>query len=104
MHDINRPEGAEGAEGGDEDAINETPLDEDDFLSGLDRQDDDVRVSTFREENKDDTFRKRKRETDRLYTVESFNEIKAEYVRMLFKSGYRLNPNDGQFSRDFFPA
>ena len=37
-----------------------------------------------------------------MYTVGSFNELKAEYVRMIFVKDYSLNPNDGQFSREFF--
>ena len=106
MHDINRPEGEEGVEGGDDEAvISDTPFNEGDLLAGIDRlnrQDDDARVSTFRKENKNDTIKKRKKETERLYTVGSFNELKAEYVRMIFVKDYSLNPNDGQFSREFF--
>ncbi|CAB4031696.1 Hypothetical predicted protein [Paramuricea clavata] len=106
LNNLNQLEGAEGGEGGeDETNIDNTFPSEDDFQAGidrLDRQDDNVRVSTFHEENKDDTFKKREKETDRLYAVGSFNELKAEYVRKLFVKDYSLNPNDGQFSREFF--
>ena len=61
LDNTNQPEGAEG--GGDETVIDDTPIDEDDFLSGLDDDQrlDDAKTSSFREENKDDSYRKRKR-------------------------------------------
>ncbi|CAB4026901.1 Hypothetical predicted protein [Paramuricea clavata] len=41
MNYFNRPEDDEGAEGCDDEVvISDTPIDEDDFLSGLDRLDD----------------------------------------------------------------
>ena len=94
----------EGAKGGDEGAIAETPLDYDDFEGRLTDSDklDDARTSSFRNENKDDTFRKRKRETYRLSTIGKFDELKAEYVKMLFEKRYRLNKSDGQISKEFF--
>jgi hypothetical protein len=59
MNDFNRPEGDEGAEGGNDEAvISDTPIDEDDFRSGLDRL-NDAKTSSFREENKDDKYAKR---------------------------------------------
>ncbi|CAB4019675.1 Hypothetical predicted protein [Paramuricea clavata] len=55
MNDFDQPEGAEG---GDEGV---TPVDEDDFRGGLNDNDrlDDAKTSSFYEENKDDSYRKR---------------------------------------------
>jgi hypothetical protein len=50
LNNLNRPEGAERGE--DETVIDDTPIDEDDFLSGLDDDErlDDSKTSSFREE------------------------------------------------------
>ena len=95
-----RPEGAEGGE--DETVIDDTPIDEDDFLSGLTDNDklDDAKTSSFREENKDDSYRKRKRQLDELSTYGKFDDIKVEYVKKLFQTEYRIDPADGQNSEE----
>ncbi|CAB3992108.1 Hypothetical predicted protein [Paramuricea clavata] len=72
MDNLNR---AEKAEGNDEGGIAETHLDEDGFLSGLDGL-DDAKTSSFREENKDDSFKKRNRQLDELRTYGKFDDIK----------------------------
>ncbi|CAB3984361.1 Hypothetical predicted protein [Paramuricea clavata] len=74
MGNLNPPEGAEG---GDEGAIAETPLDEDGFLSGLDGL-DDAKTSSFCEENKDDSFKKRKRQLDELLYEEALKEHRSK--------------------------
>ncbi|CAB3980765.1 Hypothetical predicted protein [Paramuricea clavata] len=96
LDNLNRPEEAEG---GDEGAIAETPLDEDGSLSGLDGL-DNAKTSSFREENKDDSFKKRKRQLDELRTYGKFDDIKVEYVRRLFQTEYRIDPADGQNSKE----
>ena len=99
MNDFNRPESGEGAEGGDNEVvISDTPIDEDDFLSGLDKL-DDAKTSSFREENKDDKYSKRKRQLDELYTYGEFDDIKVEYIRRLFNHEYSIDPADGQNSK-----
>ena len=65
LDNLNQPEGAEGGE--DQTVIDNTPIDEDDFLSGLDGL-DDAKTSSFREENRDDGFPKRKRQLNELST------------------------------------
>jgi hypothetical protein len=99
MNDFDRPEGAEG---GDEGVIDDTPIDEDDFLSGLtdDQRLDDAKTSSFREENKDDSYRKRKRQLDELSTYGKFDDIKVEYVKRLFQTEYRIDSSDGQNSKE----
>ena len=104
LNNLNQPEGAEGGEGGeDETVIDDTPVDEDDFLSGLDGL-DDAFTSSFREENRDDKYTKRKRQLDELSTYGKFNDIKIEYVRRLFQSEYRIDPTDGQNSKKFISS
>jgi hypothetical protein len=93
LDNLNQPEGAEGGE--DETAIDDTPVDEDDFLSGLDGL-DDAKTSSFREENRDDKLPKRKRQLNELSTYGKFDNIKVEYVRRLFQTEYRIDPADGQ--------
>ncbi|CAB4003485.1 Hypothetical predicted protein [Paramuricea clavata] len=104
MNDLNRPKGAEGGE--DETVIDDTPTDEDDFLSGVDDDQrlDDVRTSSFREENKNDPYRKRKRQLDRLSTNGKFDDMKIEYVRSLFGTEYRIDPTDGRNSQEFISS
>ena len=104
MNDFNRPEGDEGAEGGDDEVvISDTPIDEDDFISGIDRL-DDAKTSSFREENRDDKNAKRKRQLDELDTYGKFDDIKIEYVRRLFQTEYRIDPTDGQNSKEFISS
>ena len=98
LNNLNRPEGAEGGE--DETVIDDTPIDEDDFLSGLDGL-DDAKTSSFREENRDDKYVKRKRQLNELSTYGKFDDIKAEYVSRLFGHEYRIDPDDGQNSKEF---
>jgi hypothetical protein len=99
MNDFDRPEGAEGDDQG---VIDDTPTDQDDFLSGLNDSDilDDAKTSSFREENRYDKFAKRKRQLDELYTYGNFDDIKVEYVRRLFQTEYRIDPADGQDSEE----
>jgi hypothetical protein len=100
LDNLNRPEGAEGGE--DETVIDDTPIDEDDFLSGLDDDQrlDDAKTSSFREENRDDKFAKRKRQLNELSTYGKFDDIKVEYVKRLFQTEYRIGPSDGQNSKE----
>jgi hypothetical protein len=93
LDNLNRPEGAEGGE--DETVIDDTPIDEDDFLSGLDGL-DEAKTSSFREENRDDKYAKRKRQLNELSTYGKFDDIKVEYVKRLFQTEYRINPADGK--------
>jgi hypothetical protein len=101
LDNLNRPEGAEGGE--DETVIDDTPIDEDDFLSGLDGL-DDAKTSSFREENRDDKYAKRKRQLNELSTYGKFDDIKIEYVRRLFQTEYRIDPTDGQNSRELISS
>ncbi|CAB4024072.1 Hypothetical predicted protein [Paramuricea clavata] len=104
MNEFDRPEGAEGGE--DETVIDDIPINEDDFLSGLDDDQrlDDVKTSSFREENKDDSYRKWKRQLDELSTYGKFDDIKIEYVRRLFQTEYRIDPTDGRNSKEFISS
>ena len=54
LDNLNQPEGAEG---GDEGVLDDTPVDEDDFRGGLNDNDrlDDAKTSSFRKEIKDDS-------------------------------------------------
>ena len=97
LDNLNRLEGAEGGE--DDTVIDDTPIDEDDFLSGLDGL-DDAKTSSFREENRDDKFAKRKRQLNELSTYGKFDDIKVEYVKRLFQTEYRIDPADGQNSKE----
>ena len=99
MNDLfnDRPEGTDEAEGGED----ETAIDEDDFLDQLDRTADEVKTSSFRDENKDDTYRRRMEQINRLYVIGKFNDIKGEFARRLLKSEYRIDPTDLQNSREF---
>ena len=101
LDNLNRPEGAEGGE--DETVIDDTPIHEDDFLSGLDGL-DDAKTSSFREENRDDKYAKRKRQLNELSTYGKFDDIKAEYVRRLFGHEYRIDPDDVQNSKEFISS
>jgi hypothetical protein len=104
LDNLNQPEGGEGAEGGEnETVIDDTPVDEDDFLSGLDGL-DDAKTSSFCEENRDDKYTKRKRQLDELSTYGKFDDIKIEYVRRLFQTEYRIDPTDGQNSKEFISS
>jgi hypothetical protein len=100
LDNLNRPEGAEVGE--DETVIDDTPIDEDDFLSGLtdDQRLNDAKTSSFREENRDDSYRNRKRQLDELSTYGKFDDIKVEYVRRLFQTEYRIDPADRQNSKE----
>jgi hypothetical protein len=100
MSDYNQPEGAEG---GDEAVIDDTPINEDDFQDGLTDNDrlDDAKISSFREENKDDSYRRRKKQLHELSTYGKFDDIKGEYVRRLLRSNYHINPDDGPSSKNF---
>jgi hypothetical protein len=100
---LNRPEGDEGGdEGEDETVIDDTPIDEDDFLSGLDDDQrlDDAKTSSFRVENRNDKYAKSKRQLNELSAYGKFDDIKAEYVRRLFGHEYRIDPADGQNSKE----
>ena len=99
MNDLfnDRPERTDEAEGGED----ETAIDEDDFLDQLDRTADEVKTSSFRDENKDDTYRRRMEQINRLYVIGKFNDIKGEFARRLLKSEYRIDPTDLQNSREF---
>jgi hypothetical protein len=105
MNKLNRPEGAEGGE-------DETVIDENDFRSGLDddqRLDDDqglddAKTSSFREENSDDKYAKRKRQLNELSTYGKFDDIKVEFVRRLFQTEYRIDPADGQNSMELISS
>jgi hypothetical protein len=95
-----RPEGNDEAEGGED----ETGIDEDDFLDQLDQTAEELneaKTSSFRDENKDDTFRRRKKQTNKLYLTGKFNDIKGEFARKLLSSEYPIDPTDGQNSREF---
>ncbi|CAB3994842.1 Hypothetical predicted protein [Paramuricea clavata] len=89
-----------------EDGYEETNLNDDDLyetgLEDLDRQDDELWMMDFKRNNEDDTFKKRKRETNFLYTTGSSVDLKSEYMKKLFTENYRLNPNDGPNSKDLF--
>ena len=72
MHDINRPEGGEEDEGGED----ETVIDEDDFIDPLDQtvdELDEVRTSSFRKENEREKYGRRKEQINRLYVIGKFN-------------------------------
>jgi hypothetical protein len=101
MNEFNdRPEGNDEAEEGED----ETVIVEDDFLDHLDQTVDglnEAKASGFREENKDDTYRRRKEQTNKLYLTGKFNDIKGEFARKLLSSEYRIDPTDGQNSREF---
>jgi hypothetical protein len=55
-----------------------------------------VKTSSFCEENKDDSYRRRKRQTDELRTYGKFDIIKGEFARRLLGSEYRIDLNDGK--------
>ena len=57
---------------------------------------------SFRNENAVDSFRKRRAQIVELSVQETADARKAEYVKRLLKSEYRLNPNDGPTSRESF--
>jgi hypothetical protein len=101
LDNLNQPEGAEGGE--DETVIDDTPIDEDDFLSGLDGL-DDAKTSSFREENRDDKYAKRKRQLNELSTYGKFDDIKVEHVKRLFQTEYRIDPADGQNSKELISS
>ncbi|CAB4005763.1 uncharacterized transposon-derived [Paramuricea clavata] len=89
----------------DWDDYDETNVDDDLYETGLedlDKQDDELWLRDFRNENSDDRFKGRKRETNYLYTTGSSVDLKAEYMKKLFANDYRLNPNDGLNSRNLF--
>ncbi|CAB3996257.1 integrase core domain-containing [Paramuricea clavata] len=71
-------------------------------LDNLDRQDDEVWLTDFKRQNENDRYTKRKKQTNSLYTTGSSAGLKSEYVKKLFKNEYRLSPNDGPNSKDFF--
>ncbi|CAB4026626.1 Hypothetical predicted protein, partial [Paramuricea clavata] len=73
MNDFDQPEGAEG---GDEGVLDDTPVNEDDFRSGLDGNDrlDDAKTSSF------------------------------QYIRRLQESKYNINANDGPVSRNLLSS
>ena len=100
MSDYNPPEG------GDEGAIAETSLDEYGFRAGLDDDQglDDAKTSSFREENRDDKFAKRKRQLNELSTYGKFDDIKVEYVKRLFGHEYSIDPADGQNSKELISS
>ena len=101
MGNLNPPEVTEGGE--DETVIDDTPIDEDELLSGLDGL-DDAKTSTFREENRDDKYSKRKRQLNELSTYGKLDDIKVEYVRRLFGHEYRIDPADGQNSKELISS
>ena len=104
MNGFNRPEGDEGAEGGNDEAVtSDTPIDEDDFCSGLDRL-DDAKTSSFREENKDDKYAKKKRQLYELYTYGKFDNIMVEYIKRLFNHDYSIDQTDGQNSKELISS
>ncbi|CAB4003408.1 integrase core domain-containing [Paramuricea clavata] len=78
------------------DDLRETTLDD------LDRRNDEVWLSDFKRQNENDRFKYRKKETNSLYTTESSVGIKSEYMKKLFGNDYKLNPNDGPYSKDLF--
>ncbi|CAB4008997.1 integrase core domain-containing [Paramuricea clavata] len=71
-------------------------------LDDLDRQDDEKWLLDFKRQNENDKARKKKRETNSLYTTGSSSGLKSEYMKKLFENDYQLNPNDGPRSKDLF--
>ncbi|CAB3985878.1 Hypothetical predicted protein [Paramuricea clavata] len=65
---------------------------------------DDAKTSSFREENRDDSYRKRKRQLDELSTFGKFDDIKIEYVRRFFQTEYRIDPTDGRNSKELISS
>ncbi|CAB4023218.1 Hypothetical predicted protein [Paramuricea clavata] len=97
---FDRPEGGDEAEGGED----ETIIDEDDFIDHLNQTADkldEAKTSTFRDENREDKYEKRKRRTDELRTYGKFDTIRGEFVRRLLGSEYRIDLNDGENSKEF---
>ena len=96
-----RPEGEEEGEA-------ETSFIEGDDQDSSDPFDDlpdlnDPESRSFRNENADDSFRKRRTQIVKLSVQETAYARKVEYVKRLLKSEYRLNPiNDGPNSRESF--
>lgn len=95
MNDLfnDRPEGSDEAE--------TSFIQDDNDLSDLPDL-DDPEWRSFRNENANDSFSKRRTQINELSTLETTNDRKGEYVRRLLESEYRLNPNDGPISKDLF--
>jgi hypothetical protein len=60
-----------------------------------------VKTSSFRKENEKEKYRRRREQLNRLYVIGKFNDIKGEFARKLLSSEYRIDPTDGQNSREF---
>jgi hypothetical protein len=100
MNDFDRPEGGDEAEGGED----ETVIDEDDFNDPLEQtvdELDEVKTSSFPKEHEKEKYERRKKQINKLYVIGKFNDIKGEFVRKLLRSEYRIDPTDGQNSREF---
>jgi hypothetical protein len=102
MNEFNdQPEGGNEAEGGEDETVID---DEDDFSDYLNHTVDglnEAKTSSSRDENKNDKYRRRKEQINRLYLIGNFNDMKGEFAKKLLRSKYRINPTDGQNSREF---
>jgi hypothetical protein len=98
MNDLfnDRPEGSDEAEaekgeaGDDEDEIQ---FDEEDFFNYFDQTIEklnEAKASSFPEENKNDTYRRRKKQMNKLYLTGRFNDIKGEFARKVLGNEYRI--------------
>ncbi|CAB4026747.1 Hypothetical predicted protein [Paramuricea clavata] len=75
-----RPEGEAGEEGEAETSFiedNDLPVTSfDELLNNANQNLDEAMIASFREENEDDRYKKRREQTDKLYLVGTFDEIK----------------------------
>ena len=92
MNEFNdRPEGGDEAEGGEDETVID---DEDDFSVYLNHTVDglnEAKTSSFRDENKNDKYRRRKEQINRLYLIGNFNDMNGEFAKKLLRSEYRID-------------
>ncbi|CAB3978262.1 Hypothetical predicted protein [Paramuricea clavata] len=104
MNDIfnERPEGEEGEKEAEASFIKDNDDESfNDLLNNPDQNLDEAMMASFREENEDDTYRRRKEQMNKLYLTGRFNDIKGEFARNVLGSEYRIDPTDGQDSMEF---
>ena len=75
-----------------------------DLLNNPDQNLDEAMIASFCEENEDDTYRRRKKQMNKLYLPGRFNDIKGEFARKVLGSECRIDPTDGQDSMEFISS
>ncbi|CAB4018313.1 Hypothetical predicted protein [Paramuricea clavata] len=103
MNDLfnDRPEGSDEAEAETSFIKDDDDENFNDLLNSLDQNSDDVKTSSFYEENKNSRYGGIRKRINEPRLIGKYIDIEGEFARKVLGSEYQLNPTDGQNSREF---